>query len=133
MWKIVGVNGPSMLPNIDSNNSILFLDCFTTNFLRKPRIGDVIVAQNPLKPRGATVVKRVLYVEGEIAEFFDIRTQRNEKVIIPPNHIWVEGDNPNNSRDSRHYGPISLELVQGIVRFKLWPFNQFGQSLRVKI
>lgn len=71
--KIVGVKGPSMLPTIDSSDNLILLDCFTTRFLRKPRKGDIILAENPFKP-GHTIVKRVLNVEGEYADFFDKRT-----------------------------------------------------------
>ena len=42
--QIVGVKGPSMLPTIDARDNLLFLDCFTTRFLRNPKKGDIILA-----------------------------------------------------------------------------------------
>jgi type IV secretory pathway protease TraF len=45
--------------------------------------------------------------------------------MIPKNHIWIEGDNKFNSKDSRLFGPISNELVLGIVRYRVWPFIKF--------
>ena len=109
-----------MLPTIDERDNLILLDCFTTRFIRQPRKGEIVLAENPFKP-GHTIVKRVLYLEGEYAEFLDPRTQEFIKVIIPENHIWIEGDNKTNSRDSRDFGPLSLNLVDGIVRGRLWP------------
>ncbi len=45
----------------------------------------------------------------------------NRKLKIPKDHIWVEGDNPLHSIDSRHYGPISLDNVHGKIIYRLWP------------
>lgn len=46
----------------------------------------------------------------------------SRKVTVPPMHVWVEGDNPLFSVDSRHYGPVSLESVRGRVLMRVWPF-----------
>ena len=43
------------------------------------------------------------------------------KVIVPKGHIWVEGDNPLCSIDSRHYGPLPLSNVRGKILYRLWP------------
>ena len=115
------VKGPSMLPTLESE-SLLILDSFTTTFIRKPRRNEVISARNPFK-RDYNIVKRVLYLEGEIAEFWNPSSQKLERIKIPPNHIWIEGDNKENSKDSRQIGPVSLHLVNGIVRYQLWPFS----------
>jgi len=32
-------------------------------------------------------------------------------IRVPPNAMWVEGDNKFASKDSRHYGPVSRNLV----------------------
>ncbi len=43
---------------------------------------------------------------------------------IPPGHVWLEGDNPFNSSDSRSYGPLPSALVLGRVFAKVWPPSQ---------
>jgi len=35
--------------------------------------------------------------------------------------IWVEGDNPLGSTDSRNFGPLSPEAVRGRVLLRIWP------------
>lgn len=35
------------------------------------------------------------------------------RCVVPPGHIWVEGDNVSKSRDSNHYGPVSKSLIEG--------------------
>jgi Signal peptidase, peptidase S26 len=44
-----------------------------------------------------------------------------EKVVIPKGHVWLAGDNVNNSTDSRRYGPVSSQLLRGKVILKLFP------------
>lgn len=39
--------------------------------------------------------------------------------LVPEGHVWLEGDNPPNSSDSRSYGPIPLAMVRGRVFFKV--------------
>ena len=68
------------------------------------------------------MVKRVKYTENEKASFFSIRDNKNLEVFVPPGHVWIEGDNPDQSRDSRDFGPVSHCLIEGIVRAKIWPY-----------
>lgn len=52
--------------------------------------------------------------EGDVVELqprFD--ETRQEKVTVPKGHVWVEGDNPTCSVDSRHFGAVPLALVLG--------------------
>jgi signal peptidase I len=69
MVQCIGVKGPSMLPAIDERDNLLLLDTFTTK-IRSPRRNEIIMAENPFKAQ-STIVKRVLFLEGEIAEFYD--------------------------------------------------------------
>lgn len=124
--KFVGVQGPSMLPTLDTQDNLVLLDCFTPRLVRKPRVGEVVMAENPFKP-GYTIVKRVLYTEGQMAEFWSYEREETLKVEVPPGHIWVEGDNKENSKDSRSFGPLPLVLVDGIVRARIWPFDKVNQ------
>lgn len=43
-------------------------------------------------------------VEGEMEE---------GKIVVPHNHVWVEGDNWRKSYDSNDIGPISMGLLDG--------------------
>jgi len=53
-------------------------------------------------------------------------SSKTKEFVVPDGHVWLEGDNPKNSRDSRSYGPVPLGLVDGKVIFKLWPPKNFG-------
>ena len=41
--------------------------------------------------------------------------------MIPPGHVWLSGDNPKNSLDSRTYDPVPMALLQKKVLFRLSP------------
>ncbi len=41
--RFVIVNGPSMEPTIDERDNIVFVDCFTAKFIRKPRKNEVVL------------------------------------------------------------------------------------------
>ena len=43
---------------------------------------------------------------------------------VPPGMLFVLGDNPPESEDSRSFGPISEEAVKGNVRAILYPFSR---------
>jgi len=73
--RCVGISGPSMLPVLEQKDNLVFLDCFTTRFVRYPRKGEVVMAENPFKP-GFTIVKRVLFMEGEMAEFYSYEQEK---------------------------------------------------------
>ena len=124
--KFVGVTGPSMCPTLDATDNLVLVDTFTTSFMRYPKKGEVIMASNPYKPC-YTVIKRVLFTEGEVADFYSHKHGHNILVEVPKGHIWIEGDNKENSKDSRDFGPISLGLVEGIVRYRLYPFDKMNR------
>lgn len=33
-------------------------------------------------------------------------------VDVPQGHVWLQGDNPSQSRDSRHYGPVPYNIIK---------------------
>ena len=48
-------------------------------------------------------------------------THKVEMVTVPKGHVWLEGDNADQSKDSRVYGPIPYALLRGRALFKIWP------------
>ncbi|KAL7568525.1 hypothetical protein ACA910_002641 [Epithemia clementina (nom. ined.)] len=84
-------------------------------------IGDVVVLQHP--NRKGTICKRVLGLPGDTV----LRpSRRGGLLVIPDGHLWVEGDNPSNSSDSRTYGPVPMALLRGRVLFRVWPLVRLG-------
>ena len=43
---------------------------------------------------------------------------------IPPGHYFMMGDNRENSRDSRYWGPVARDLVVGRAMFVIWSYDE---------
>ncbi len=69
---------------------------------------------SPQEP--ALYVKRVVGLPGDTVHTGNDETQR---LAVPPRHLFVCGDNRPGSRDSRHWGPLPLRSLRGIVLTKL--------------
>jgi signal peptidase I len=87
------------------------------------QVGDVVVVHHP--SRKGTVCKRVLGLPGDqvLPERVLGSGVRGRLVVVPDGHLWLEGDNPANSADSRSYGPVPAALLVGRVLFRVWPLR----------
>lgn len=45
---------------------------------------------------------------------------------LPPNWVFPLGDNRDNSRDARYFGPVEVKKVLGKGSFKYWPLGRIG-------
>lgn len=104
-FKRVVVEGRSMLPAY-SPGQRLVVNRFAY-LLRPPREGDVVVVC-----RGRRLdLKRVTAVPGD-----RVILQGADRVL-GPDEWFVTGDNPGESTDSRHYGPVRGRDILGKVWF----------------
>lgn len=42
---------------------------------------------------------------------------------VPVGHVWLEGDNRDNSTDSRSFGAVPQALIRGRVICRVWPLQ----------
>ena len=51
---------------------------------------------------------------------------KSEKHFIPKGHVWMEGDNDPHSIDSRHYGPVPVNMIECRAVYRIWPPHLIG-------
>jgi len=152
------VKGASMEPTFQSGDYILTSKI--TYKLRPIERGDVVVFKSPRNP-DIEYIKRVIGLPGDkilvsngqvfvndqlINENYISATtnlwetgylKENEPIIVPQNYVFVMGDNRPRSSDSRDFGPVPIELIDGVVFYRYFPPQKAGfiknplpQSLR---
>lgn len=114
---IARVDGKSMQPLFNPNNrsDYIFLCRWTLRVSNIVR-GEVISFISPKNPEHR-FIKRVIGIPGDKI----ISPKRDDPVIVPEGHCWVEGDHTGHSMDSNHFGPISLGLVTAKATAIIWP------------
>ncbi len=134
----------SMAPTLKINDRVLVNKL--SYDLHEVHRGDLVVFESPANEGSETkdLIKRVIGLPGETVESRDGRMVVNgevldepyldagvvtgplEKVTIPPDHVWVMGDNRANSQDSRVFGPVPKENIEGEAFLRFWPPGRVG-------
>ncbi|MBI2251369.1 MAG: signal peptidase I [Armatimonadetes bacterium] len=131
------IKGSSMEPEFHSGERVI-INLFKYYF-SDPKKFEVIVFKCPYDP-DKIYIKRVIAQGGEKLEIkngdvyindqLSIEPFKIKKYIenygpiqIPKNHLFVMGDNRQNSEDSRIFGAIPLKLVKGKAALIFWPLG----------
>ena len=120
----------------------------------EPQRGDIIVFVPPHE-RNKDFIKRVIGLPGETVEIRNRKIYINDILIedrwgvfnewnlsardnygpkkVPPDSIFVMGDNRNNSEDSRSWGFASLDDVRGKAFIMYWSWDLDNPSILNKV
>ncbi|MEW5959696.1 MAG: signal peptidase I [Chloroflexota bacterium] len=142
------VVGTSMVDNLH-DGQYLIIDKLSYNSLLTnlmslggPQRGDVVVFEPPNRPT-EDYVKRIVALPGEMVEikngqvFIDgqplnqpyqpgIPSYTMPPRLVPEGHVFVLGDNRNNSNDSHNWGPLPIENIVGRAWLSYWPPEEWG-------
>lgn len=113
-----------------------------------PQRGDIIVFDPPINAVDKPYIKRVIGLPGETVSIHDgavyINGERLDEeylgststswpgrpedfeLLVPEDHLFVMGDNRNNSTDSRSFGPVSYDGLIGRAWISYWPSDLAG-------
>ena len=143
LFRIVGVKGESMMNTLQDGNRVIISDI---NY--RPKTDDIVVLST--KAVSDPIIKRVIatggqtvnidystntvYVDGKpISEPFikEPMYQSGDVKLpttVPKGHVFVMGDNRNDSFDSRfsQIGMIDDRYILGHAVFRLYPFSEIG-------
>ncbi|XP_043914898.1 mitochondrial inner membrane protease subunit 1 [Protopterus annectens] len=121
--EIVVCSGPSMEPTI-RNYDVVISEKLSRHFYRIQK-GDIVIAKSPNDPR-TNICKRVIGLEGDKVCTSNPSDIFKSCKYVSKGHVWLEGDNLENSTDSRSYGPVPYALIRGRVCLKIWPPQEVG-------
>ena len=154
-----GIHIPNIIPFL---NIKLFDDIVL--FQEIPNREDIIVFKYP-KNENRDFIKRVIGIPGDLLEVRQQKVYINENlidekyalhtdgpqqsrlvprddfgpIVVPPEHLFVMGDNRENSQDSRFWGFLEVKKIKGKALVIYWSWNaeeswvrfdRFGQILR---
>jgi len=145
------------IPSESMMNTLLVGDHLLVNKMVyrfwEPERGDIIVFQYPEDP-DRDFVKRVIGLPGERVEMKGNTVYINGEpldepyavykrspfrsgsryhfgpITVPEGHLFMMGDNRNNSQDSRVWGPLDVELIHGKAFLIHWSWKSSHWAVR---
>ena len=88
----------------------------------------VTVGDGKMEINGGLLLEPYLPLQTEINSFATPvncvnRPEETSGCRVPSDHVFVMGDNRSNSRDSRFFGPVPIEDIEGRAFIRIWPFG----------
>src|SRR5213594_2715807 len=140
------VEGLSMYATLD-NNDYLIANKIDYR-LHAPQSGDIVILRPPTN-NSTDFIKRIIGLPGERilirSGVVYINGHRLDEPYLPEagvsetnwpdnssgrvmgaDEYFVMGDNRNKSQDSRFFGPITRDRIDGKAWFRIWPLDHFG-------
>ena len=62
--------------------------------------------------------------DDDVPENTSSRLEHADTIVVPKQCVWLEGDCPLFSMDSRQCGPIHSSKIRGRLVFRLWPWKR---------
>lgn len=152
IFNIVYVKGDSMSPTLEERDRLILKKYETLLKIEDYQRGDIIIFKSPLENDDRSFIKRIIGLPGDqiiisngdlyvndqnIEEPYIAKDSFTEPLtygddyIVLENEIFVIGDNrlPGKSNDSRSFGSIPLNHVEGKIIFRIFPFNRIDGDL----
>ncbi len=140
LMKPFTIHQVSMRPTLEEGDRIL-LNRLSYRFRAEAR-GDIVVFHSPINV-DEDLVKRIVAIENDrvavsggklyvngVAQDEPYLLEQDfsgemPEIRVPAGHVFVMGDNRNNSGDSRLFGPISTESIIGSAFVVYWPIRHW--------
>ena len=145
-----GTHIPNEIPFL---NIKLFDDIILSSSV--PERGDIIVFKFP-KDEKRDFIKRAIGLPGDLLQVRQQKVYINDKlyedaharhtdpasneslvprddfgpVLIPEGHVFVMGDNRENSQDSRYWGFLNIKKIRGKALMIYWSWNRIDNWIR---
>lgn len=132
----------SMKPTIGIGDRLL--GCKFLYWFEEPAAGDIVVFEPPEQAHTdvSRFVKRVVAVEGDLVEVKNealyVNGKRREEpyatspfyrfspMKVPEGHLFVLGDNRNNSADGHIWGFLPKDNIEAKIVLRFWPLTRLG-------
>jgi len=132
------VEGYSMEPTLHGQERLV-IEKLSFHF-RPPERGDIVVLRVPEYGK-EMLIKRVIGLPGDtiaiengqvilnggplVEDYIEEPVRGNYgPTVVPPDSVFVMGDNRNNSNDSRAFGPIPYHNIVGRAWIRYWPLQE---------